>query len=753
MALGIRTGKPLPNQAAEYREQPPAGVRIGVALSGGGIRSAAFNLGALQAMQERKVLEHTDYLAAVSGGNYVASALTVSGAYRRPEHDDGKPQWAHGSVEERYLRQHTDYLAPGTKGRVWLALNVVYGFVLNYLPFLLCAFVAGRVTGWVLADVLGLGLADLRLNGLTLPTSKTLTGMLIVAAAAVLLAVLLVGYRRFKDGHAEPDDFGESRSEGNALRLVGLAVALTGVGLVLPVLAELYGAASTLVLSGLGDDGSAAFETARGRMAVAVFWLLVSLVLAAVALGLSRRLRARRSMLVLASLAAAGLLLVPLLSALEYSARHGLRSAGELLTVAVAVVGVLYMAVRVHNRRYSLHLFYRERLSSAFALVRTKEQGRVVARPIGYDEPLFFSSIGERAARDRRLPKLIVCCSVNLTSDEVPVGRFAESFTFEYDSSGGPRFDYHDTTSFENRGTIAGTQLTLPSIMAVSGAALSPLMGRFTHPPLRFLMAMTNIRLGVWIKNPRHAESAAAASEAPGLNGAPSAPAPGWSRRVCRSIVDGWREPGALYVLREALGRTKASQRFLYLTDGGHWENLGLVELLRRRCTHVLCFDASSDQTGGGLDIGRAIALARSELGAEIEMDPRPTMSTSDGDFSADVAVRGTVHYPDGGQQARLVYARAVLTEHASWDLLAYKAHDGRFPNHSTSQQMFTDEQFEAYRALGHAAGVRAIELLNIPDVLLRDRPVPGFTPNGTHPTPEHAHPNHTPRQNSPFIG
>jgi len=719
MALGTRTGKPLPTQDAQYRGPPPTGVRIGIALSGGGIRSAAFNLGALQAMQERKVLEHTDYLAAVSGGNYIASALTVSGAYHRPDLDDGKQPWAHGSAEERYLRQHTDYLAPGSKGRVWLALNIVYGFVLNYLPFLLCAFVAGRVTGWLLADVLGLRLADLRLNGLTPPTSMTLTGMLAIAAVALLVAVVLVGYRRFKDGHASPGNYGESRSEGVAFQLVGLAVALTGIGLGLPVLAELYGSASTFVLSTMLGESSGAFETARGRVVVAVIWLLVSLVLAAVALGLSRRLRARRLMLVLASLAAAGLLLVPLLSSLEYSARHGLRSGGEILPVVAAVVVVLYMAVRVHNRRYSMHLFYRERLNSAFALMRTKnKENNVVAEPIGYDQRLLFSDIGKKAALDGSLPKLIVCCSVNLTSNEVPVGRFAESFTFEYDESGGPRFKYRDTEVFEQPGAIGGTQLTLPSIMAVSGAALSPLMGRFTHPPLRFLMAMTNIRLGVWIKNPLRNPDL-------GPDDDPGPPA-GLLARARRSIAAGWFEPGALYVLREALGRTKASQRFIYLTDGGHWENLGLVELLRRRCTHVLCFDASSDQAGGGLDIGRAIALARSELGAEIEMDPRPTIP-SEG-FGEDVAVRGSIRYPDGGQQARLVYAKAVLTERASWDLLAYRARDGRFPNHSTSQQMFTDEQFEAYRALGHAAGLRAIELLNIPDVLLQDR---APTPNG----------------------
>jgi hypothetical protein len=734
MALGARTAKPLPSQAAEYRDTPPTGMRLGIALSGGGIRSAAFNLGALQALQERRVLEHADYLTAVSGGNYIASAITISGAYHRPECDNGKPAWAHGSAEERYLRQHTNYLAPGAKGRVWLGLNICFGFILNYLPFLLCAFVVGRVTGWLLSGVLGLKLADLRLDGLDLPSSGMLTAILGIIAAGILAAVSLVGYQRFKDGRdAHPADYGETKSEGLAYSLIKLAAVLTVVGVGLPLLAGLYGSASTFVLSTVLGKPAEAFETMPGRMGIAVLWLLVSLTMAAAALGLSRRFRARRLMLVLASLAAVGLLLVPLLSSLEYAARYGLHSAADVLPVAVALLVVLYMAIRVHNRRYSLHLFYRERLNSAFALVRARDgTGTVVADPIRYGVPLDFSKIGERLRdNDRRLPKLIVCCAVNLTSNEVPVGRFAESFTFEHDYSGGRLFGYHDTALFEKPGLVTGTKLTLPSIMAVSGAALSPLMGRFTHRPLRFLMAMTNVRLGVWIRNPRHRDW----NPDPGEDRAEPGPAgrrPVVEKilrtRLARTIIDGWHEPGALYVLREALGATKSSHRFIYLTDGGHWENLGLVELLRRRCTHVLCFDASGGEVDG-LDIGRAMALARSELGVDIEMDPRPTVPAKR--FSEDVAARGLIKYPDPEQEARLVYARAVLTERASWDLLAYQARDGRFPNHSTSQQIFTDEQFESYRALGHQAGCRALELLNIPEVLLHGAPAGIASPDG----------------------
>jgi len=472
------------------------------------------------------------------------------------------------------------------------------------------------------------------------------------------------------------------------------------VVLALPWLAALYGVGTRALLGYLGLPVDAPLS----QIAAAGGWLLIALALVGVAVPLAGRPRARWVVFATAVLASAALLGVPLLASLEYATRVGISGWDVALVVAAAAV-VLLMAIKVHNRRYSMHLFYRERLNSAFAVKRrSDENGKPVAEPMPYTQSLPFSEIGKRLdERGKRIPELIVCCAVNVTSDEVPVVRFAESFTFTHAKSGGPRFTYQDTTRFEESRGPKGTALTLPSIMAVSGAALAPLMGRFTFPPLRLLMALTNVRLGVWVRNPRH----------PSFDARPERPH-GRLGRLWASIVEGWREPGALYVLREAVGGlTLTKRRFIYLTDGGHWENLGLVELLRRRCTQILCFDASTDADGAATDIGRAIALARSELGADIVLDPAPTMPR-DGTHSADLAVLGEVRYPDG-DKARLVYAKAALTEDLSWDLRSYHHRDSRFPHHSLSRQIFTDEQFEAYRSLGHAAGRRAAAVLNLP--------------------------------------
>jgi hypothetical protein len=697
MALRPRESRPVPGYDEEYCADPPRGRRIGISLSGGGIRSAAFNLGALQALQEERVLGSAEYVAAVSGGNYIASALTISHAYAEPGAEDGHPLWAHGSPEERLLRRNTNYLAPGFAGRIWMVMNILHGFVLNYLPFLLGGFIAGRVVGW-LANAAGIRLTD--------PPSWTIVVPLVIVALFVLGAVGVVALARSRDGRLGVREYGESHLEQWAARCIRFA-ALVLLLLVLPLLAGLYGVASRAVLTWL--VGAPAFDAPLVRFAIAGGWLLIALVLAGIAVPLARRPRMRWVMLVLSVLASGALLLIPLLTSLEYAARHGIESAADVLLPLAALAVVLLMSVKVHNRRYSMHLFYRERLNSAFAVKRRRdEKGRPVAEPVPYTQRLPFSEVGDRLAEQGApIPKLIVCCAVNVTSSEVPVGRFAESFTFTHDRTGGPRFTYQDTTRFEESRGPKGTDLTLPSIMAVSGAALSPLMGRFTYPPLRLLMALTNVRLGVWVRNPRH----------PSWN-TPAAPPQGRMGRLKAAIVEGWREPGALYVLREAIGGLTLAHRFIYLTDGGHWENLGLVELLRRRCTDVLCFDASTDADGAAGDIGRAIALARSELGADIALDPAPTRPL-DGGRSADLAVRGDIHYPDGGH-ARLVYAKATLTDGLSWDLRSFQHRDARFPHHSYARQIFTDEQFEAYRSLGHAAGQRAVELLNLPTSQLR---------------------------------
>ncbi len=174
------------------------------------------------------------------------------------------------------------------------------------------------------------------------------------------------------------------------------------------------------------------------------------------------------------------------------------------------------------------------------------------------------------------------------------------SFTFSSDYVGGPDVGYARTDLLERRTRRhIARDLTVQSAMAVSGAAFSAAMGRQSRA-YQGLFAITNARLGTWLPNP-------------------AALAPLWA------ADRDWRyapQPAVRrlsYQLREAFGRYPMDARFLLTTDGGHYENLGLVELLRHGVRTAVCVDASGDSAFAG-SLAAAITLAREELGIAITL-------------------------------------------------------------------------------------------------------------------------------------
>jgi hypothetical protein len=240
---------------------------------------------------------------------------------------------------------------------------------------------------------------------------------------------------------------------------------------------------------------------------------------------------------------------------------------------------------------------------------------------------------------------------------------------------------------------------------------------------MTFLLGLANIRLGVWVLNPaRLNESRRETAEA--------AKGPRWKRLLADlrpSTLTPWRlnplsskkrrernsqlhRPRASYLWRELLGHNSVDAKFLYITDGGHYENLGLVELLRRGCRTVYCFDAGGGMTSDAL--ADAIELAHSELNVDIIMSPETEDLVEEGAPSRakHACARGIVRYPNGVTGA-LYYVRSVVTPESPWEVRAYQKADDLFPHHSTLNQFFSDRCFEAYRALGHAAAEEALDL------------------------------------------
>jgi peptidoglycan hydrolase-like protein with peptidoglycan-binding domain len=216
--------------------------------------------------------------------------------------------------------------------------------------------------------------------------------------------------------------------------------------------------------------------------------------------------------------------------------------------------------------------------------------------------------------------------------------------------------------------------------LAISGAAASPNMGHHSSPPLAFLMTMFNVRLGRWCANPRSETT--------------------------------WRKPspgmGLFCLISELFGFTNADSNYVYLSDGGHFENLGIYELVRRRCRLICAIDATADGDTSFADLGDAIRKCYTDFGIEIDLDvhalARETGSTTS---SANCAI-GTIHYEKvdaEGAPGTLLYIKPSLLSSEGADILSYAKRDPRFPHQSTADQWFDESQFESYRKLGYNIG------------------------------------------------
>jgi hypothetical protein len=159
-------------------------------------------------------------------------------------------------------------------------------------------------------------------------------------------------------------------------------------------------------------------------------------------------------------------------------------------------------------------------------------------------------------------------------------------------------------------------------------------------------------------------------------------------------------KPGPYRLLREAFGRPSLSDRKLYVTDGGHYDNLGLLEALRRRPERVIVVDASNDAANSFGALAEAIATARMDLGVEVTVDVSP-LQASGGRRASKAWVTGCATYDDSDDTTEIVFLKAQLVPRLPWDVEHYARENPDFPRRSTSQQLFDEWDFEAYRELG----------------------------------------------------
>ena len=387
-----------------------------------------------------------------------------------------------------------------------------------------------------------------------------------------------------------------------------------------------------------------------------------------------------------------------------------------LWVMATALAGLL--AWRLDVNEFSMNLFYRNRLVRTFLGASNEARKPSLFTGFASDDDIALQDL--TFANSFQGPYPIWGTTLNLTAGEDLAWQQRKGASFIYT----PLFcgwDYvdpvarptqpespatDDDTEAMMRPTDAnlygyrrtGPQNSTPgysgvggtpyigTAMAASGAAASPNMGFHTKPGVAALLAIFNVRLGFWTGNPRNPRT--------------------WDRYA----------PGIWYLVSELLGRANADDHYVYLSDGGHFENLGLYELVRRKVRFIICSDADADPTFTFGDLGNAVERCRADFGVEIRIEAQLDMKQQkEPPFRIAHYAIGTIDYP-GQPSGLLLYLKNSLTNDEPSDVLGTRASDSAFPHDTTADQFFEETMFEAYRALGE----------HMVDVMLADNKLNG---------------------------
>jgi hypothetical protein len=365
---------------------------------------------------------------------------------------------------------------------------------------------------------------------------------------------------------------------------------------------------------------------------------------------------------------------------------------GENLVLAGALLAFgLIMSWFVPVNRFSLNGMYRLRLIRTFLGASRRDR-----HPNGFTGFDAHDDVCVHQLRDVR-PLHIINTTLNAVSS-THVGRHekqSQSFTFSPLHVGNHELGYRHATNYGSDGGGKGTGISLGMALAVSGAAASPAMGMYSTKSRAFLLTLANARLGLWFGNPQ--DDATWQSSEPPLGVGP--------------------------ILRELLGLTTDKNPFVYLSDGGHYENLGLWEMVARRCRFIIVSDAGADPQYTFDDLANAVRRIRLDLGVPILFDPIDVTKKGQDDGNPHAAI-GRIRYavvdgpdaPDG----TILYLKATLSGDEPVDVRNFAAADPMFPHDSTANQFFDEARFESYRMLGfHTVLSVSAGLKRIPSVEL----------------------------------
>ena len=344
-----------------------------------------------------------------------------------------------------------------------------------------------------------------------------------------------------------------------------------------------------------------------------------------------------------------------------------------------AVMGwVLSLGWLLDPNVLTIHAFYKGRLVRAFLGASNDERAKATGADISEAVPGDDVALVNLRNTSHGAPYHLINTCLNLVgaSDLATIQRVSDSFVMSKQYCGSLRTGYRPTHEY-----ACGT-MSLGTAVSVSGAAASPNMGAQTpSAALAMLLTLFNVRLGFWAPTPN------------------------------RSY---WRAGSArlwpFYTIQELLSQTTDLLPFCYLTDGGHFDNTGVYSLIQRGCRYILVADCGADPDPSFADLGDLVRKVRIDFGTEIDISIDDLLNPAKKHF-----VVGTIHYSDvhaemlgltkDERTGTLIVVKPNRTPGASVDVLQYGFANDDFPQQSTADQWYDEQQFESYRRLGAISG------------------------------------------------
>jgi hypothetical protein len=339
-----------------------------------------------------------------------------------------------------------------------------------------------------------------------------------------------------------------------------------------------------------------------------------------------------------------------------------------LAGVSLYLIGWWFGKVFSVNR-FSMNGLYRNRLIRAYLGASRLRRKPDPLTGFDKDDNVFMAEITPAVKR----PLHILNIALNVTGGEELAWqqRQARSFTVSCLHAG----YQHRSPAYQPSSRYTNGGITLGGAISISGAAATPNMGYHTSKPLTFLMSVFNVRLGAWLPNPAYDNAELIAHDNP---------------------------DSPLVLLWETLGLTGTGEKWVYLSDGGHFENLALYEMLRRQCKLIVVSDASADPEYKFEDLSNAIQKARVDLGATITFVSPPKLH-NERDKPGRHCAMLRVQY-GSGKAGLILYIKPAFSgieAVVSRDVYNYAVEHKSFPQQPTSDQFFDEMQFESYRRLG----------------------------------------------------